>query len=40
VLSFEISCWRRSEKISWTDRLRNEEVLDKVDEGMNVLYTI
>jgi hypothetical protein len=25
--SFEMLCWRRMEKISWTDRVRNEEVL-------------
>jgi hypothetical protein len=23
--SFEMWCWRRMEKISWTDRMRNEE---------------
>jgi len=26
---FEMLCWRRIEKISWTDRLKNEEVLLK-----------
>jgi hypothetical protein len=25
--SFEMWCWRRMEKISWTDKVRNEEVL-------------
>jgi hypothetical protein len=25
--SFEMWCWRRIEYISWTDRVRNEEVL-------------
>jgi len=25
--SFEMWCWRRMEKISWTDRVKNEEVL-------------
>jgi hypothetical protein len=25
--SFEMWCWRRMEKISWTNRVRNEEVL-------------
>ena len=25
--SFEMWCWRRIEKISWTDHVRNEEVL-------------
>jgi hypothetical protein len=23
-------CWRRLEKISWTDRMRNKEVLHRV----------
>jgi hypothetical protein len=27
--SFEKWCWRRMEKISWTDRVRNEEVLHR-----------
>jgi hypothetical protein len=30
--SFEMWCWRRMEKISWTDRVRNEEVLHRVKE--------
>jgi hypothetical protein len=25
--SFEMWCWRRMEKISWTDHVRNEELL-------------
>jgi hypothetical protein len=25
--SFDVWCWRRMEKISWTDHVRNEEVL-------------
>jgi hypothetical protein len=25
--SFEMWCWRRMEKISWTDRVSNEEIL-------------
>jgi hypothetical protein len=25
--SFEMWCWRRMEKIRWTDHVRNEEVL-------------
>jgi hypothetical protein len=28
--SFELWCWRKMEKVSWTDRVRNEEVLDRV----------
>jgi hypothetical protein len=38
--SFEMSCWRRMEKISWTDRVRNEEVLHRVKEERNILHTI
>jgi hypothetical protein len=37
--SFEMWCWR-IEKISWTDRMRNEEVLHRVKEERNILYTI
>jgi hypothetical protein len=32
--------WRRMEKISWTDRVRNEEVLHGVKEDRNILDTI
>jgi hypothetical protein len=38
--SFEMWCWRRKEKISWTDRVRNEEVLHRVKEERNILHTI
>jgi hypothetical protein len=38
--SFEMWCWRRMKKISWTDRVRNEEVLHRVKEERNVLHTI
>jgi hypothetical protein len=38
--SFEIWCWRRMEKISWTDRVRNEDVLHRVQEERNILHTI
>jgi hypothetical protein len=37
--SFEMWCWRRMEKISWTDRVRNEEVLHRVEER-NILHAI
>jgi hypothetical protein len=37
---FEMWCWRRMEKISWTDRVRNEEVLHRVKEERNVLHII
>jgi hypothetical protein len=33
-------CWRRIEKISWTDHVRNEEVLLRVSEQRNSLHEI
>jgi len=33
-------CWRRKEKISRADYLRNEEVLQGVKEERNILQTI
>ena len=38
--SFKMWCWRRMEKISWTDRVRNEELLLTVKEQRNILYEI
>ena len=38
--SFEMWCWRRMEKISWTDHVRNEEVLLRVNEHRNILRDI
>ena len=38
--SFEMWCWRRMEKISWTDYVRNEEVLLQVNEQRNILHAI
>jgi len=38
--SFEMWCWRRMEKISWTDHVRNEEVLLRVKEQRNILREI
>jgi hypothetical protein len=39
--SFEIEmwCWRRMEKIGWTDRVRNEEVLLK-SQGAEEYHTL
>jgi hypothetical protein len=34
--SFEMWCWRRMEKISWTDHVRNEDVLEQ----RNILHEI
>ncbi|PNF41645.1 hypothetical protein B7P43_G07643 [Cryptotermes secundus] len=38
--SFEMWCWRRMEKISWTDYVKNEEVLIRVSEQRNILHKI
>jgi hypothetical protein len=38
--SFETWCWRRMEKISCIDRVRDEEVLNRVKEEKNILYTV
>jgi hypothetical protein len=38
--SFEMWCWRRMEKIGWTDRVSNEEVLYRVKEDKNNLHTV
>ena len=37
--SFEMWCWRRMEKISWTHHVRNE-VLLRVKEQRNILHEI
>jgi hypothetical protein len=38
--SSEMWCWRMMEKISWTDHVRNEEVLFSVKEQRNILNEI
>jgi len=38
--SFEMWCWRRMGKNSWTDDVRNEEVLLRVKERRNILHEI
>jgi hypothetical protein len=38
--SFEMWCWRRMEKIIWTDHVRNEEVLLRVKEQRHILHEI
>jgi hypothetical protein len=35
--SFEMWCWRRMEKISWTDHVRNEEVLQSMSRGISYM---
>jgi hypothetical protein len=37
--SSEMFCWGRMEKIIWTVRVRNEEVLHRVEER-NILHTV
>jgi len=39
VTHFEMWCWRRME-ISWTDHVRSEEVLLRVNEQRNILHEI
>jgi hypothetical protein len=38
--TYEMWCWRRMEKISWTDHVRNKEVLLRVKEQRNILHEI
>jgi len=38
--NFKMWCWRRMEKISWTDHVRNEEVLLTVKKQRNILHEI
>jgi len=38
--SFKMWCWRRMEKIIWTDHMRNEEVLLRVNEQRNIVHEI
>ena len=37
---FEMWCWRRMEKIRWTDHVRSEEVLLRANEQRNILHEI
>jgi hypothetical protein len=38
--SFEMWCWRGMEKVTWTDHVRNEDVLLRVKEQRNILGEI
>jgi hypothetical protein len=38
--SSEMLCWRRMEKISWTDQVRNEEGLLRVKKQRDMLHEI
>jgi len=37
---FDMWCWRRTEKIRWTDREKSEELMHTVEEESNNLRTI
>jgi len=36
IEAFEIWCYRRMAKIRWTDRITNEEVLERVSEKRSI----
>jgi len=38
--SFEMWCWRRMEKIKWSERVTNEQVLDRIGEKRTLLKNI
>jgi hypothetical protein len=38
--SFEMWCRRRMGKISWTNRMQNQEVLHRAKEEENILHAI
>jgi len=38
--AFEMLIWRRMEKISWLDKVTNEEVLRRVNEDWQILNSI
>jgi len=40
IEALEIWIWRRMEKISWMDKVTNEDVLKKVNESKNMLNVI
>lgn len=40
LAAFEMWCWRRMEKISWTEKKSNEEVLGMVNEKRSLLKVI
>jgi len=38
--SFEMWCWRRMEKTSWTNCVKNEKVLQRVKKDRNIFHAI
>ena len=37
---FEIWCWRRMEKIKWSEKVTNEQVLDRIGEKRTLLNNV
>ena len=37
--SFEIWCWRRMEKIKWSEKVTKEQILDRIGEKRTLLHT-
>ena len=40
LVSFEMWCWRRMEKIKWSEKVTNEQVLDHIGEKRTLLNNI
>ena len=38
--SFEMWCWRRMEKIKWSEKVTNEQVIDRIGEKRTLLNNI
>ena len=38
--SFEMWCWRKMEKIKWSEKVTNEQVLDRIGENRTLLNNI
>ena len=38
--AFEVWIWRRMERISWMDKISNEEVLAKVEEDRQIMKIV
>jgi len=38
--SFEVRCWRRIEKITWLEKVTNEQVLDHIGEKRTLINNI
>lgn len=36
IKTFEMWCYKRIERISWTDKITNEEVLERVSERISM----